>query len=77
MGERERNILQCTLMRDWPTTQAHALPGNRTGNFLPCVLTPNQLSHTDQGQNHSFDSKEGKNGFRKVFLVISWAMLCD
>ena len=51
--ERERNInvwllLGSPLMGTWPTTQACALTGNRTGD--PLVLSPvlNTLSHTSQ-----------------------------
>ena len=53
-GERERNInvwllLMCPLLGTWPTTQACALTGNRTGDPLvhSPALTP--LSHTSQG----------------------------
>ena len=53
--ERERNLsvwlpLVCPLLGTWPTTQACALTGNRTGE--PLVLEPalNPLSHTSQGK---------------------------
>ena len=52
--ERERNIsvwlsLTYPLLGTWPTTQAHALTGNRTGNPLVHRLVLNPLSHTSQG----------------------------
>ena len=33
----------------WPTTQARALTGNRTGHLLVCRPELNPLSHTSQG----------------------------
>ena len=60
-GERERNInvwlpLMCPLpppppppLGTWPTTQACALTGNRTGNPLVWRPVLNPLSHTSQG----------------------------
>ena len=33
-----------------PTTQAHALTGNRTGDLLLCRMMPNLLSHMSQGK---------------------------
>ena len=52
--ERERNInvwlpLVCPLLVTWPTTQACAQTGNRTGNLLVLRLAFNLLSHTSQG----------------------------
>ena len=52
--ERERNInvwlpLTCPLLGTWPTTQACALTGNRTGDPLVHGLVFNPLSHTSQG----------------------------
>ena len=49
--ERERNIsvslpLVCLLLGTWPTTQACALTGNRTGDPSVHELTLNPLSHT-------------------------------
>ena len=42
------------LLGTWPTTQACALPGNRTGNPLVCREALNPLGHTSQGGNHLF-----------------------
>ena len=52
--ERERNNnvwfpLAHPLMGTWPTTQACALTGNRTGDPLVCRLALSPLSHTSQG----------------------------
>ena len=56
--ERERNInmwnidllpLTCPQLRTWPTTQAYALTGNRSGNLFVHRLVLNPLSHTSQG----------------------------
>ena len=52
--ERERNIdvwlpLVCPQMGTWPTTQACALIGNRTGDPLVWRLALSLLSHTSQG----------------------------
>ena len=49
----ERNInvwlpLMCPLLGTWPTTQASALTGNRTGDPLVHRLALNPLSHTSQ-----------------------------
>ena len=46
--------LVCLLLGTWPTTQAYALTGNRTGN--PFIYRPalNPLSHTSQGGRKSF-----------------------
>ena len=53
--ERERNInmwlpLMNLPLRTWPTTQAHSLTGNQTGNPLVHRLALNPLSHTSQGR---------------------------
>ena len=42
--------LACPLLETWPTTQACALTGNRTGD--PLVRRPilHPLSHTSQGE---------------------------
>ena len=49
----ERNINQVSLVHPqlgpWPSTQACALSGNRTGKLLVCRLMLNPLSHTSQG----------------------------
>ena len=49
----ERNINRFPLTHPqpgtWPTTQACALTGNRTGSLSVCRMTPTQLSHTSQG----------------------------
>ena len=50
-GEREGNInvwlpCACPLLGTWPTTQACALTGNRTGDPLVLRLALNSLSHT-------------------------------
>ena len=37
----------------WPTTQAHALMGNQTGNLSVCRPALSPLSHTSQGRNPS------------------------
>ena len=52
--ERERNInvwlpLIYPLLDIWPTTQACALTGNRTGNPLLCRPMLNRLGYTSQG----------------------------
>ena len=52
--ERERKInvwlpLERPLLGTWPTTQACALTGNRTGHPLVHRLVLNPLSHTSQG----------------------------
>ena len=52
--ERERNInvwlpCACPLPGTWPTTQACALTGNRTGNPLLCRPALSPLSLTSQG----------------------------
>ena len=52
--DRERNInvwlpLVHPLLGTWPTTQAHALTGNRTRDPLLHSLQLNPLSHTSQG----------------------------
>ena len=52
--QRERNInvwllLVRPLLGTWPTPQACALTGNRTGNPLVHRLALNPLSHTSQG----------------------------
>ena len=52
--ERERDIivwlpLVCPLLGTWPATQACALTGNWTRNFLVHRLVLNPLSHTNQG----------------------------
>ena len=52
--ESERNInvwllLENPLLGTWPTTQACALTGNRTGDPLVLRLALNPLSHTSQG----------------------------
>ena len=41
--------LACSLLGTWPTTQACAMSGNRTGHLLFLRLTLNPLSHTSQG----------------------------
>ena len=53
--ERERNIniwlpLMRPLLATWPATQAYALTGNQTSDFLVLRLALNPLSHTNQGQ---------------------------
>ena len=50
----ERNIdwlplASIPLLGTWPTTQACALTGNRTGNPLVHSLVLHPLSHTSQG----------------------------
>ena len=57
--ERERNInvwlpLVHPLLGTWPTTQARALTGNRTGDPLVCGLALSPLSHTSQGKSLDF-----------------------
>ena len=52
--ERERNVdvwltLAHPQLGTQPTTQACALPGNRTSNPVVCRLALNPLSHTSQG----------------------------
>ena len=54
-GERDGEKYQCVVSSNapplgtWPTTQACALTGNRTGDPLVRRLTLNPLSHTSQG----------------------------
>ena len=53
-GGREGNIsvwlpLMRPLLGTWPTTQACALTGNRTGDPLVCRPALNPLGHTSQG----------------------------
>ena len=54
-GERDGEKYQCVVashappLGTWPTTQACALTGNRTGDPLVRRLTLNPLSHTIQG----------------------------
>ena len=43
------------LLGTWPTTQACALSGNRTGDLLVCRLVPNPLSYTSQDSLAAFD----------------------
>ena len=56
--ERERTsmwetLISCLLHIPWlgtkPTTQAHSLTRDRTGNLSHYEMMPNQLSHTGQG----------------------------
>ena len=52
--ERERNMsvwlpLVCSLLGTWPTTQACALTGNRTGNPMVRRLPLSPLSHSSPG----------------------------
>ena len=59
--ERERNInvwlpLARPLLGTWPTTQACALTGNRTGHPLGHRPALNPLSHTSQGGSDVFYS---------------------
>ena len=46
--ERHGSVFHKPQLGAKPTTQAYALTGNQTGNFLLCRMTPNQLSHTSQ-----------------------------
>ena len=62
--ERERNIsvrekhrlVASPMCPDQPgtelTPQACALTRGQTGDLLLCAMTPNELSHTDQGRNN-------------------------
>ena len=54
MSERNRNISRLTLAHlrpvTRPTTQARALTGNWTSDFLVCRMAPNPLSHSSQGE---------------------------
>ena len=54
MRERNINWLPPYMPRPGskPTTQAHALTWNQTGDLLVCGMMPNQLSHTGQGHTH-------------------------
>ena len=59
---KERNInvwlpLVCPLLGTWPTTQAYALTGNRTGDSLVHKPAFNPLSHTSQGLYLALDDK--------------------
>ena len=53
--EREGNVDRLPLTHHhpgtWPTTQACALTGNRTGDLLVCRPALNPLSHTSQGKD--------------------------
>ena len=59
VGERKGEKHQCVvassapLLGVWPTTQACALPGNRTGEPLIHRLILNPWSHTSQDQFYS------------------------
>ena len=57
--ERERNInvwlpLTCLHLGTWPSTQARALTGNRTGNPVVHRLALNLLTYTSQGDRHFY-----------------------
>ena len=59
--ERERNLSMCERNINplpqtgtEPATQACALPGNRSGDYLLCRAAPNQLSHTGQSPFNIF-----------------------
>ena len=57
--EKERNSnvwlpLTCPPLGTWPTTQACAPTGNRTGDPLVPRPALNPLSHTSQGEGHLF-----------------------
>ena len=57
--ERERNMYQLPfILGTEPVTQACALTGNRTCDFLLCGMMPNQLSPTDQGWSYPFGSSK-------------------
>ena len=63
----ERNIdwfpLTCPALGTWPTTQACALTGNRTGDLLVHGPALNPLSHTSQGQSaYSFGKSQKSQG---------------
>ena len=54
--ERETSVwlsLACPLLVTWPTTQACALTGNRTGDPWVRRLVLSPLSHASQGWNFS------------------------
>ena len=88
--ERERNIsewlpLTCPLLGTWPTTQACALTGIRTGNPLVRSPTLYPLSYASQGRTsvlyffcicrwywHSVCSAGCLTGNWKAFLTITW-----
>ena len=60
MQETHRSVASCTTtppppLGTWPTTQACALTGNRTGDLLVHRPTLNPLSHTNQGIVHIFN----------------------
>ena len=42
-------LIGCFSYSSEPTTQAHALTGDRTGDLLLCGMIPNQQSHASQG----------------------------
>ena len=80
--DRERNIsvwlpLTCPQLGTWPTTQACALSGNRTGDLLVCRLTLNPLSHTSQGWNtfYKWFSPSTNNPFATFFYIIKRVFL--
>ena len=65
--EREKNInvslpLARPRLGTWPTTQAYALTGNRTGYPLPCSPVLNSLSHTSQGKSVELKSFHALSG---------------
>ena len=63
-GEKHQCVVapHVPLLGTWPTTQACALIGNRTGDRLLCSLVPlNPLSHTSQGKKF-FIQKENIPG---------------
>ena len=60
--ERERNInvwlhFECPILGTWPTTQACALPGNRTSDPLVCRPALNPLTYTSQGPFITFSNR--------------------
>ena len=57
--ERERNVdvwllLMHSPLETWPTTQARARIGNRTGNLLVCRPALNPLSYTGQDKKQLY-----------------------
>ena len=70
-GEREEEkhplVAYCTHPNcDQPTTQAHALTGNRTSELLLCRRRLNQLSHAGQGYSFLWNERGKKWPCRQV-----------
>ena len=71
-GEKYQCVvcLSCTLHWGiWPTTQACALTGNRTGNILVHRPALNPLRHTSQGKHVYFKLAVRKGNIEKLLRI--------